>query len=1526
MCKPCERTTGKTSRTSGARFRREWGRYALLFYLGLVLLPVRSSLGQNEIRWRSGTVRTIVKTKESLQSSLTRLIERPEAKRVVLQMKRPLTRADRDRFAANGVQLLNYVGGQAYFAQLPLEVDRVSELMEFDLIRDVMPVDTSWKMHPMLVRGDLPEWTITDREYLRALEDADGDRQKVSHLIPQDPTVGVYVLFHSDVLMFPFGHIHTAMHGGRVISELKSINGLVIEIPYSRIHALAREDDVMYLEPALPKMVGLNNSSRALVGADIVQAAPYNLDGSGVTVLVYDSGTVLTSHPDFGTRVSVRDSSGLQDHSTHVAGTLGGDGSASSGLYRGMAPGVTIESYGFEPEFGFVEGFLFSDPGDLESDYNEAINVHGADIANNSIGSNTSINGFSCELIGDYGVTSALIDAIVRGSLGAPMRIVWSNGNERQTTTCGDSFKTTAPPACAKNHITVGAVNSNDDTMTSFSSWGPCDDGRIKPDLVAPGCQNDDDQEVTSTSDIGAYTGRCGTSMAAPVVTGIGALLLQDYRAQFPSNPDFLNSTLKVFLTHTAVDLGQPGPDYKYGYGSVRAQPAVDLLRSGSFLESELNQGQIIPSFIEVPEGTLELKVTIAWDDPPGMPGVVPSLVNDLDLRVVDTSSGIHYPWTLDSENPGLAAVRTSPDRINNIEQVVIDNPPAGVYRIEIHGFSIPIGPQKFSLAATPNLLPCSSLGSLTFDRDVYQCESTANLEVVDCDLNTNDTLVEMISITVTSDSEPGGETVLLTESEPDSATFRGMLTLSSTDSAGVLLLSHNDTLTATYVDADTGAGGMNIPITDTAGADCVVPMTTSVVISNVTSIGATVDVQVNEPANVSLVLGTNCGVLTTIILGDQPATSHVFNLTGLADDTTFFFRVDMEDVALNQSSDDNGGLCYSFKTSIVLDSFTELFDAGDIDLDGLSTVFTPDGSQEFYRNCVIPVSGLQLDTSSAITIDIPDDAFMEVILSGGETIPFYGTNYASFYVGSNGYVTFTAGDFTRSESFANHFNLPRISALFDDLNPAAGGRMSWEQLADRAVVTFENVPRFSSSDSNSFQIEMFFMGEIRIVWSGIDVTNALAGLSRGTGIPTDFFESDLSNFSPCNPRSPDAPGGVQQVISGRSIGFSLPAVDDGLPASPGFLTYVVTSLPATALRDAADSHVILPGDLPYTLIGGGDALNFTAPPLTVSLESFQYHVNDGGTPPEGGQSSLGTLWIDIVAPILGDINFDGIVGVTDLLILLADWGVCGGCDSDLNEDGFVNVTDLLLLLANWGNTLPPPPSPGAGTSLAKGSEPLPVIPITFDRQGIDQTQAITPADLFLNDGVLAPIDVGGIIEIDRNYRQTQRGELIIELAGSYPIEQHDLLIVNGHATLDGVLSVYHFDDFEPRIGDRFIFLIADQIDGRFSKLDLPILPHGAEYRIDYRDKAAIIHVELQGMDKPLTIARDVKQVPRIAAQKHVNSRRIVGDLDRDGALTVRDVTRLLDHWNRTHSRADLNRDHIVDAADLLILLDQMID
>src|SRR5262249_3900352 len=157
--------------------------------------------------------------------------------------------------------------------------------------------------------------------------------------------------------------------------------------------------------------------------------------------------------------------------------------------------------------------------------YDEAINSFGADISNNSIGSNTVLY-WPCDIQGNYGVTDQLIDSIVRGSLGAPFRVIWAAGNERQDPRgdlegFGQNYKI-PPPAGAKNHITVGAVNSDDDSMTWFSSWGPTDDGRLKPDLVGPGAQNNDDHGVTSCSwlDDTAYSVHYGTSMACPTVCG----------------------------------------------------------------------------------------------------------------------------------------------------------------------------------------------------------------------------------------------------------------------------------------------------------------------------------------------------------------------------------------------------------------------------------------------------------------------------------------------------------------------------------------------------------------------------------------------------------------------------------------------------------------------------------------------------------------------------------------------------------------------------------------------------------------------------------------------------------------------------------------------------------------------------------------------------------------------------------------------------------------------------------------------
>ena len=669
--------------------------------LALALAPA----AQAQIRWRSGEggspraattgQRGLGVVRDQLSSS--------DRRHLVIRFDAPITAPDRAQLAHAGIFLEGYLGGNAYFAAVdpaPLGSAPVGAVPQ---LVSAAPVATAHKLHPYLARGARPTW---------ALRPAPAPDRPAA---PSGELMGAYLLFFPDVTDAEITKLAQA-HGIIVHRRLLSVPGIVAELPFAALSAIASEDAVQYVEPALPPLRALNDSNRALTEADSVQAAPYGLDGAGVDVLVYDAGTARDTHVDFGGRLAVRDASGMADHSTHVSGTIGGDGTASGGTWRGMAPAVTIESYGFETGGPLQAGFLYTDPGDIEADYDEAINVYGADIANNSIGTNTAPNGFPCTWEGDYGVTDAVIDSIVAGGLGKPFRIVWANGNERQgSQSCGAGYHTTAPPACAKNHITVGALNSNDDSVTAFTSWGPADDGRLKPDISAPGCQVGADGGVTSTSassDTG-YTTFCGTSMAAPTVTGLSALLLQDYRAQYPGAVDFRNATLKALLAHNAEDIAAPGPDYQTGYGSVRIRRTIDFMRTGRFLEAAVGPQGTYALVAIVAPGDAALKLTLAWDDPPGTPNVLPALVNDLDIRVFDPTGAQHFPWTLGGlADPAAPAVRSGPDRVNNLEQVLVDAPASGLWRVEVFGYSVPQGPQTFSLCVSaPILGDCNTNG-----------------------------------------------------------------------------------------------------------------------------------------------------------------------------------------------------------------------------------------------------------------------------------------------------------------------------------------------------------------------------------------------------------------------------------------------------------------------------------------------------------------------------------------------------------------------------------------------------------------------------------------------------------------------------------------------------------------------------------------------------------------------------------------------------------------------------------------------
>ncbi len=467
----------------------------------------------------------------------------------------------------------------------------------------------------------------------------------------------------------------------------------------------------------------------------------FSLSGNGQLFGLWEvEGTPLITHQELAGRITQKDEGGsTTPHATHVAGTLIATGINPN--TKGMSNQGTINAY--------------NSTNDLSEIMTAAAN--GLKISNHSYGlimgwhynhkndgkwawfGNTTISTTEDYRFGFYTSNSFSWDNFLvnapnilvcksagndRGQGPAPGTQHWviSNNNwvpssdVRDKDGGPDGYDCISDPVgIAKNTLTVGAVNDIPNSytspssvvMTSFSNWGPTDDGRIKPDIVANGVGLYSSSNTSNT----AYESMDGTSMSSPNAAGsVGLILEQQATLNGVSNP-LRSSTLKALIINTADEAGQnPGPDYIFGWGLMNTYRAVQTVtldhEAGNnklIKELELTQGGT--SEFQVQSNGIEpLKVTICWIDPAGLPppnSLNPRnkmLVNDLDLTITGPNSTVYQPWVLDPNNPSAAAA-TGDNTIDNVEQVFIESPIAGTYTIKVsHKGTLNGSLQKFSI------------------------------------------------------------------------------------------------------------------------------------------------------------------------------------------------------------------------------------------------------------------------------------------------------------------------------------------------------------------------------------------------------------------------------------------------------------------------------------------------------------------------------------------------------------------------------------------------------------------------------------------------------------------------------------------------------------------------------------------------------------------------------------------------------------------------------------------------------------
>lgn len=614
-------------------------KFALLL-AGLLLFAL-SGVTQKNIQLRNGTIQPVDNITEAFTNTYNSTSKKIDGRSwILLQFRNNPTSAERTALKNAGVELLQYIPHNIFVAIVtsPLNAKQLKNNSAVSIIELQ------------------PEQKI--------------DAALLSRLNSTSPIEVMVALF--DKTPFEPAEVLLNEEGFSITqSDLKKYGVIQVSIPAGKLWQLASLPFVQTIEAVPPPMQDLNFNNRNVTKANILASrlpGGYNLTGNGVTVGIGEVNG-LHDHIDFKDRL-IADPWNItyvnSFHSTHVHGIVGGAGLWYEPL-AGFAPKSTLLSLITSQTIG-IAGTAGS---------------YGMVISNNSYGSIVTctrqpytLQAFSADR--DAVTNDYVTHVFGAGNSGTVNCAAYPPG----FSTMGNIYQ------IAKSTISVGNLQQSGEIALS-SSKGPTPDGRIKPEIVAIGTN------VLSTVAVNSLGYNSGTSMSSPAVAGGMALLYERYR-QLHNGQNPKNSVMKAIICNTATDLGNKGPDFTYGFGAMNLLRAVNVLdKSTYFYDSVANQSAK-SHIVNVPAGVSQLKVMLYWQDVPTSSLSSKVLVNDLDVEVANPASGIVLPYVLDTL-PSLVAnpAKRGEDHLNNIEQVVIDNPVAGTYTVKVKGTDIGLTPSQ---------------------------------------------------------------------------------------------------------------------------------------------------------------------------------------------------------------------------------------------------------------------------------------------------------------------------------------------------------------------------------------------------------------------------------------------------------------------------------------------------------------------------------------------------------------------------------------------------------------------------------------------------------------------------------------------------------------------------------------------------------------------------------------------------------------------------------------------------------------